>query len=40
MNEAPSRDPESIVKVCSGVMTWPSNSVSAVAATGDPESTT
>ena len=40
MNDAPSRDPESIVNVCSGVRTWPSKRVSAVAATGDPESTT
>ena len=39
MNDAPSRDPESIVNVCSFVSVPAPNRLIAVAATGDPDST-
>ena len=39
MNDAPSRDPRSIVNVCSFVSVPAPNRLIAVAATGDPDST-
>jgi hypothetical protein len=39
MNDAPSRDPVSMVNVCSSLVAAAANSVRAAAATGDPDST-